>query len=102
MKISQVNNSQPNFKGGIIAQKGAALIIKRIFPKLAQKAKTVTVKADLPDFDYFLFSETEKALESEVSYTLNYILGMEKAQFSDHFMPKHTMNELIELGYLTL
>lgn len=100
MKIAQLNNQQINFNGGIVAKKGAARIIRVMYPEVAEKAaigETVGIKDDLPKFDYFLFTPVESKLEGVVRRALYAGENLEVAHFSDNLLERHTMENFISL-----
>jgi len=100
MKISQVNNSQPNFKGGIVALKGAAEMILKDRPQLANRVVKGLIKLDLPNHDYFLFSTDEYSLEREVGEELHKLKkgAMHIIDPFFSYVPELTMEQLIRFG----
>jgi len=104
MKVSQVNNSQPNFKGGIIAKKGAAELLLGANVEIRKMAAEGRIRYDLPRFDYFLFTGGEHNLESRVENHLSKVLGMHVASVGNSICPNTpplTMETLIEFETIT-
>lgn len=102
MKIAQINNSQANFKGGIIAKIGAVEALQAMHPGLLSDTEKVLIKSDLPEFDCFLFPPQEKELENKVFGALNF-LHMLITRVGDSIIPNSpplTMAELMKLGDL--
>lgn len=107
MKITQVNNSQPNFGNfGIIAKKGAAkLLVGPQNPELLAMATKGMIRDDLPGLDYFLFGPGQQDLETRVSNHLNMKLGMLVANVGNRLPHPNeaplTMETLIGFGNIT-
>lgn len=91
MKISQVNNQQTNFKGGLVGRKGAADLVLEQIPSLAGRVAEGLIER-AARYDYFVFSPAERDEELAVAKALRRS-HYEVMQLGDSSIPL-TMKEL--------
>lgn len=102
MKIQQVKNYQTNFKSGIVAEKGAVALLKRMRPAFAkallEEPQLVSAKEDLHGLDFIWFAESKRELAGWMSTILCIGPTIEKAFFHDSMLKPNTMENLVDLS----
>lgn len=94
MKISQINNQQTNFKGGVVGKPGSANLILEAYPAL--KGRVAQGKIVIGKMrDYFVFSPLEEAgMQVMVSDRLNRARMLEMSIGDRSAQEPITMKEL--------
>lgn len=92
MKVTQVNNSQPNFKNSYLTKPGTVDWLLNANPQLTGRLTKGLIRKGT-NYDYFIFSSQDGALGSQVRTVLERFDAIVSEGFGEH-----SMESLMEFG----